>query len=119
MSLIGGAITIKVDGEIYEAKGAFDYQIGGLMYKKVPGTDRVIGTKSEYVVPSLEGKITDAADISIKKLKEIRGATVTLDLSNGKTIVYSNADFSAEGKGNTEEGEVDFAFEADEAEEII
>ena len=115
---IGGLIQVKVDGVLYSAKGAFDYDIGGVKREGVVGHDAVHGFKALPKVPYIEGTITDNAELSLSALKAIEGATVTLDLANGKTIVLNDAWYAGEGQGNTEEGEIDFRFEGMNGEEI-
>lgn len=119
MALIAGAIEIKVNGEVYEAKGAFDLKLGGRMYKKIVGVDSIIGTKTEYVVPTASGKITDDIGLSVKELQQITGATVTFRMVSGKVYLFEDADFSSDANINTEEGEIDFAIEAADSDEII
>lgn len=115
---VGGIIQVKVNGEIYRAKGAFDYDIGTAKKEGVVGMDEVHGYKEIPQIPYIEGTITDSEDMSLLDLSSIRDATVTLDLANNKTIVLRNAWYASNSKGNTEEGEIEARFEGLSAREV-
>ena len=115
---VGGIIQLKVDGQLYQAKGAFDYDIGTPLKEGVVGMDRVHGYKETPQIPYIEGTITDSPEISFEDLSATSDATVTLDLANGKTIVLRNAWWASNSKGNSEEGEIEARFEGLSAEEI-
>ncbi len=115
---IGGAISLKVDGDMYFAKGNFTYNIGIPRKEGVVGSDRVHGYKETPQIPFIEGEITDRQDLSLEKLQAIESSTVTLELANGKVIALSEAWYASEGTGNTEEGNIAARFEGMSAEEI-
>jgi hypothetical protein len=118
MSRVAGLIELKVDGNIYLAKGNFTYNIGKPRREAVVGADTTHGFKETPQVAFIEGEITDRSDISIEELVSITDATVTLRLGNGKTIVLRNAWYAAEGTFNTEEGNGQVRFEGKSGEEI-
>lgn len=118
MSRVGGKINIKVDGQLYQAKGAFDYDLGIAKKEGVVGMDKTHGYKETPQIAYIEGTITDQAEISFQDLAKTADATVTLELANGKTIVLRNAWWASNAKGNTEEGEIEARFEGLDAEEI-
>lgn len=115
---VGGLISLKVDGDMYYAKGNFTYNIGIPRKEGVVGADRMHGFKETPQIPFVEGEITDRSDISIEKLRSITDATVTLELANGKIIVIRQAWEASEGTGNTEEGNAEVRFEGMSGEEI-
>ena len=115
---VGGIIQLKRDGQLYQAKGAFDYDIGVPLKEGVVGMDRVHGYKETPQIPYIEGTITDSPEISFEDLANTSDATITLDLANGKTIVLRNAWWASNSKGNSEEGEIEARFEGLSAEEI-
>jgi hypothetical protein len=117
---VGGIINLKVDGQLYKAKGAFDYDLGIPKKEAVVGMDGTHGYKELPQVSYIEGTITDQSDISFEDLAKITGATVTLELGNGKVIVLREAFFASNSKANSEEGEIEARFEsaAGQAEEI-
>lgn len=115
---VGGIIQVKVNGELYQAKGAFDYDLGIPKKEGVVGMDRVHGYKETPQIPYIEGTITDSPDMSFEALAKVTDATVTLDLANGKTIVLRQAWWASNSKGNSEEGEIEARFEGMSAEEV-
>lgn len=115
---IGGVIQVQIDGEIYDAKGDFTYNLGRNKRESVLGADRLHGFKETPQVASLEGKITDRQTLNVSTLLELKDATVTLTLANGKTVVFRNAFYAGDGNIGTGEGEIDFRIEAASAEEV-
>jgi hypothetical protein len=117
---IGGIITFKVDGAQFAAKGNFTYNLGGYKREGVTGSDGTVhGYKESRIIPFVEGEITDTYDTDIPTLISLTNSTVTLDLANGKSIVFRNAFYAHEGTGNTEEGNFPVRFEATDAEEVM
>lgn len=115
---IGGLISLKINGDIYFAKGNFTYNLGIPRKEGVVGADRVHGYKETPQIPYIEGEITDRRELSLEALQETTDATVTLELANGKVIVLRQAWYASEGVGNTEEGNVECRFEGMSAEEV-
>lgn len=115
---VGGIIFLKINGELFSAKGAFTYDIGVPQRTAVVGADAVHGFMEQPKAPMIEGAITDSSDLQIKNLFELRDATVTLELANGKVIVLRQAFFSGEGTTSTEEGEIAVKFEGLSAQEV-
>ena len=118
MARIGGIISLKIDGEQYDAKGNFTYSLGVNKKEMVVGADRIHGYKELPSVPYIEGEITDNAEISMEALRKINGATITLGLANDKLITLRGAIEASDGVGNTEEGNQSVRFEGLSAEEI-
>lgn len=115
---VGGLISLKVNGDMYYAKGNFTYNIGVPRKEGIVGADRVHGFKETPQIPFIEGEITDRSDISMEALRKITDATVTLELANGKVIVIRQAWEASEGTGNTEEGNAEVRFEGMSGEEV-
>ncbi len=116
---IGAILTLKIDGRNYKAKGNFTYNLGVPKREMVTGHDSVHGYKEIPQSSMIEGEITDQSNLSYKDLARVTDATVSLELSNGKLVVLREAVFTAEGTGNTEEGNLQVKFESEhEAEEI-
>lgn len=114
----GGIIFLQVNGEIYDAKGSFTYNIGRPVREAIVGHDSVHGYKELPQVAFIEGEITDRSTLDLEALVTLSGATVTLELANGKVIVLRDAWFAGEGTGNTEEGNLAVRFEGKSGEEI-
>lgn len=115
---VAGLIEVKVDGDIYLAKGNFTYNLGKPKREGIVGADTVHGFKETPQIPFIEGEFTDRRDISLETLVTIENATVTMRLGNGKTISLSRAWYAGDGTGNTEEGNIGVRFEGMSAEEI-
>lgn len=113
-----GLIQFKSNGEIYDAKGAFDYNLGNSKREAIMGSDGVHGYKEVPQVPFIEGAITDRGNLDVSKLTSMKGATVTLDLANGKLITLNEAWFAGDGNVNTEEAEIKVRFEGASADEV-
>ncbi len=114
----GGIVFFKVDGERYDVKGNFSYNLGRAKREAVVGHDGVHGYKELPQVPFIEGEITDKHDLDLERLLTTDQATVTLELANGKVIVLRNAWFAGEGNVQTEEGNIALRLEGISAEEI-
>jgi hypothetical protein len=107
----GGKIQVQSDGEVYDAKGNWTYNLGKPKREAIIGADGIHGYKETQQVPFVEGEITDRRDLSLAKLVTLKDATVTLALANGKTVVLRSAWYAGEGDGSTEEGNIKVRFE--------
>ena len=117
-NIVGGRLTLKIDGVSYKAKGNFTYNLGRDMAEAVMGADGVHGARLTPQVPFIEGAITNDGSVDTAVLVASRSATVTLELANGKTVALREAWFAGEGSVTTEEGEMAVRFEGLTAEEI-
>lgn len=113
-----GLIQVQVNGEIYDAKGNFSYNLGRPVREAIVGSDGVHGYKETPQVAFIEGEFTDRGSLDLAALTAIEGATVTLDLGNGKQIALYRAWFAGEGTGNSEDANIAVRFEGKAAEEI-
>jgi hypothetical protein len=107
-----GRIFLKIDGDLYDAKGGFTYNLGRDKRDGIVGADGIHGYKETPQIPFIEGAITDRGDLDLEKLALQDNVTVTLELVNGKTIVLSNAWFAGEGGVSTEEAEISVRWES-------
>lgn len=114
----GGIISFKVDGVLYNAKGAFSYHIGSPKREAIIGSDGLHGYKEVPQPAYIEGEITDDLEVDLDALTRLDGATITLDLAIGKTIVLRNAYFAGDGVGHSDEGNIAVKFEARTGEEM-
>ena len=110
---LGGIIQVQVDGQIYRAKGDFDYNPGSPKNEGIVGSDAVHGHKSTPQIAFIEGAFTDGTDVNILNLTTIVDATVTIDLANGKMFVLHGAYYAGDGTVNTGEGEIGVRFEGE------
>lgn len=116
----GGILELQIDGNIYQAKGAFTYGLGKPTREAIVGHDEVHGYKEIPVAPFIEGEITDGSDVSLDDLANVTDATITLRLANEKVIALRNAwCTNPDGLGaSTEEGNIKVRFEGLHAEEV-
>lgn len=113
-----GIIQVQINGEVYDAKGNFTYNLGRPMREAIVGTDTIHGFKETPQVAFIEGEFTDRANLDLEALVTMQDATVTLSLANGKVVVLRDAWFAGEGTGNTEEGNIGVRFEGASGEEV-
>lgn len=113
-----GTIYLAIDGERYDAKGNFSYDLGLPKRDAIVGADGVHGYTEKPKPAYIEGEITDRANLPLKKLLTADGVTTTLVLGNGKTIVLKNSWYAGDGKGQTEEANISFRMEAASGEEV-
>jgi len=106
-----GRIWLKVNSRMIEAKGTFTINPGQDVRAAIIGADGVHGYKETPQVASIEGAMTDHPDLNVAEFVNITGATVTLELNNGKTWVLEDAWYAGEGNITTEEGEIAVRFE--------
>ena len=118
MSRRGGLISVQLDGQVYDAKGAFTYNLGRPKREAIIGADGVHGYKETPQVPYIDGTFTDRSDLDLNKLLTVKDATVTLQLANDKVVVMRGAYYAGDGEVSTEEGEIGVRFEGTGAEEV-
>lgn len=115
---LAGLLELAINGTLYQAKGNFTYDLGIPKREAIVGADRVHGYKEMAKTPFIEGEITDASDLNLASFFQIEGATVTLKLANGKTVMLREAWYAGDGKAQTEEANIEARFEGMSAEEI-
>jgi len=119
MSARTGMVTLKVDGDIYRAKGNFTYNLGRPTREAIQGEDGIHGYREQAQVAYIEGEVTDQPDLSLDRLTTLDGVTITLELNSGKVIVLSDAWYAGDGNAETQEGNINVRFEsAEPADEV-
>ncbi len=113
-----GKISLQVNGELFDAKGNFEYRLGRDKRTSIVGHDKVHGFSVLPQAPYIKGEITDRGDLDLAALLDMENVTVTLQLANGKVIVLRNAWYVGDGTANSEEGNIEFNFEGESCEEI-
>jgi hypothetical protein len=116
----GGILELKINGEIFDAKGNFSYGLGKNERSAIVGADSVHGYSEKIMAPFIEGEITDKDSLSLDALSKVTDAVITLTVANGKIIVLRGAwCTNPDGLGaSTEEGAVKVRFEGTSAEEV-
>jgi hypothetical protein len=115
---LAGIISVKLNGEIKQAKGNWTYNLGEPKREAIVGADRTHGFKELPQVAFIEGEITDQSDLDLKGLLRTDDSTMTLELANGKVILLRNAWYASEGNVQTEEANIAVRFEGMSAEEV-
>ena len=115
---LGGIIFFNVNGEGFQAKGEFTYNLGAPKRDGIIGSDVVHGFKETVQIPRIEGAITDSPELDVKDFINIVDGTATLSLNNGKRIVLRNCWFAGEADITSEEGEIAILFQGLSAEEV-
>ncbi len=113
-----GILYLKVNGNQYDAKGNFSYNMGAPKREAIVGADAIHGFKETPQVPFIEGELTDRSDFDLSALLNLENATATLELANGKVFVLRDAWYAGEGTVQTEESNINFRLEGIQAEEI-
>lgn len=116
--MVGGKITVSINGIRQRAKGKFTYNLGGYTNTEVLGHDGLEGTKSTPRAAMIEGILTDSADFDVVSLYNLKDATILLELANGKNITFQSATYTGSGDVETEEGEINFKAVAKKAFEL-
>lgn len=115
---IGGIISFRINGEVHNAKGSFEYNLGRPKREMVQGADGPHGYKEMPQTAFIQGAITDRAGLDLAQLLQTVNGTVTLELGSGKVIILRGAFFAGEGNVTTEEGEIAVRFEGSTADEV-
>jgi hypothetical protein len=115
---IAGFISVQVDGEVHNAEGDFEYNLGAPKRETLVGTDGTHGFAEKPQEAFISGTIRDRRDLDLQKLFNLDAATITLSLANGKLIVFKEAWFSGEGTANTGDAKVPVRFSGKSAVEV-
>lgn len=114
-----GKINVIVDGVPYDAIGSFTWNLGKDQREALVGANAHHGYKVMPQVAFIEGEIRDEGSLDWETVVEIKNATVTLELANGKRILLEDAYYAGEGTGNTEEGNLPLRLEGRRATNIL
>lgn len=115
-----GIVALKIDGVLFDVKGAVKYGIGKETREAIVGHDRVHGYKAMPTVPFVECEFTDSDELNLDNLAAVTDSTVEVQLANGKSIALRNAwCTNPDGLGaSTDEGNISVRFEGKSCEEI-
>jgi len=112
-----GIISVQINGEIQDAAGDFEYNLGAVKREALIGVDKVHGFKETPQVAFIAGSVRDRKTLDVKTLAVTEDATVTLQLANGKVVVLRNAWFAGDGTVKVDEATIEVRFEGLSAEE--
>lgn len=117
--LIAGTLFFKIDGQQFQARGAFKVQPNLFSKTGLAGQDGIHGYKEEPIIPYIEGEISDAGGLSLRQLQSVTDSTITCELRSGKGYVLQNAWYSGETVLDTVEGKVPVKFEGLDCQEDV
>lgn len=115
---LAGIIQVQINGELFAAAGDFTYNIGQPKRETLVGATEIDGFSETPQPAVLEGTFRDKPELDLQGLLNITDATITLNLRNGKTIVFREAFFVGDGNVNTGNAEIEVVFNAKSAEEV-
>lgn len=116
---VTGRVYIRVAGKLLRSKeGAKLVNFGGLERPPVVGNE-VYGYVEKVVAPSIECTIVDTADLSLKEIHAITGATATFETDTGKTYIVRDAWCESALTLTGGEGEVEAKFTGVGCEEMM
>lgn len=113
-----GAFFLKLDGVLQSAQGSFSYNLGRDKKESTKNHDGTVTRKVIRQIAYMEGVITDSRNLDLAAFAELEGVTVTMELANGKTVVFHDADQCGDGTANTEDGTIACRFECEFGEEL-
>lgn len=103
--MIAGTAYIKVDGKQYTLGGSLNVSINEFTREGLAGLSGTAGYKETPHVQSIEGEFYTTNEFSVKELSNIKNATITAELANGKTYILSEAwqsgDIEVDAAGGT------------------
>lgn len=116
--VVGGVRKFQAGGITLKVKSGVTYNLGGKKREPVVGLDGVHGHSEKHQSPFAEATFTDDPTLDMKALQEMKDATVTIDLANGKTILIHQGAQTGDCTVNADEGEFTARFDGVSAEEI-
>lgn len=117
MERVGGLLSLQINGEVFNAKGDWEYNPGLPKRTAMVGADRVHGYTEEPQVPYIQGEVTDRNAVDLRALLNVIGGTVTLQLGSGKVMILRDAYHAGEGSVHVREGNIAVRFEGASLEE--
>lgn len=114
---VGGVLLAKLNGQRIRVAGEWTYSLGTPKRQAKVGMDGVHGYIEEPQVPYVEGESTDRSELDVAALFNTTGATLVLELANGKVISFRDAWYAGDGTVKTKEGTIALRFEAVSADE--
>jgi hypothetical protein len=115
---IGGVLSLKVDGNSYEARGNFQVTPSTVKRTGVAGQDGVHGYIEEPVVPTIKGDISIGNQLSFDTFEQITDSTVQCALANGRTYVLTEAWVTSAFVIDAHDGKFEATFEGITCQEI-
>jgi hypothetical protein len=116
---IGGLLSLRIDGNTYEARGNFTVKGMTVRRTGVAGQDFVHGYIEEPIVPTISGEISIGANLSIVALENITDSTAQLALANGNTYILTDCWRADESDIDAHDGKVPLKLEGLTMQELV
>lgn len=114
-----GLRALTINSTRFDVVGNIAYSLGKAVLEPLIGADRFHGFKETPGTPMMELEIRDGGDLDVEDLVTTEDATITAELSNGKTIVLRKASQASPAQQGTEEGLIETIFVGATCEEIL
>ena len=108
---VGGIIFLNINGEGVRAVGDFEWNTGEDVRTTVTGASGIDGYSETPQPAFIAGQIRVTSEINPGEIRQLKDATVTLELPTGAQVILRDAWFAGEGSARTEEGVMDVRFE--------
>lgn len=115
---VRGLIFFKIDGAQYSGRGSAEYKLSKPKNAAFANLDNSMSIGSEPKLGYIKISLNNYQSVDVGKIEEIEGATVTLEVGNGKMAQAKDAVQTGECGVNAETGEFEVMFESDDVEEI-
>ena len=114
-----GLLSFKVNGEGFDVAAAgIEYCLGTAKREAVMSATGSVGFKETPQVPYITCKVIDRKGLDARALFSIEDATITAELSNGKTLLGTPGWYAGDATGSSDTGELDVRFEFLRLEEV-
>jgi hypothetical protein len=116
---IGGVADVNYNGNVLLFRGEMTWSFQVFAKKGIAGRDgRVHGFTADPMVPYIEGTFTYDGSFTIADLEKITGATVSVELGDGRQLVLREAYVAGEITAEGDEGKMKIKFEGQAGEEL-
>lgn len=109
---VGGIAFVSVPGgPDFRLVGQASYKPGEVDREPAPGMDGGHGFTEKPVISSIKGQFRDSGGLAVAGIRKLVGATVVLELINGKTVTGSNMWTAAAEEVDAAEGTFSVEFQ--------
>ena len=117
MAAILGIVKIKVDGKLQRSLPGAKLQVGGYDRTSSVGHKRY-GAYRTFIPSKLDFSVAKTADLDVRALKDLEGATLIFEGDDGRSYLVPNVDCVSGGEISDGGAGVSFSFEGDPAEDL-